>query len=173
MDSGATHHISPNLMDFHEYHPLEKSLQQESADCVCLATAADSINLQLDCRMLLRVEALYLPDFGAFLLSVSQLIKDGIDVSFCSHSCTAYITSEDFMEQPLGKYASGSISFVLLGNLTSKRSHANATTHRANATPRSDSDLASPVVLACQSTSHPADIQTWHRRLGHLNLSDV
>jgi len=29
IDSGATHHISPNLMDFHEYHPHEESLQVE------------------------------------------------------------------------------------------------------------------------------------------------
>jgi len=58
IDSGATHHISPNLMDFHEYHPLEEFLQVESADSVSLATAAGSINLQLDCGMLLRVEAL-------------------------------------------------------------------------------------------------------------------
>jgi len=70
IDSGATHHISPNLMDFHEYHPLEELLQVESADSVSLATAASSINLQLDCGMLLRVEGLYVPDFGASLLSV-------------------------------------------------------------------------------------------------------
>jgi len=69
IDSGTTHHISPNLMDFHEYHPLKESLQVESADSVSLATAAGSINLQLDCGILLRVEALYVPDFGASLLS--------------------------------------------------------------------------------------------------------
>ena len=45
-------------MDFHEYHPLEEFLLVESADSVSLATAAGSINLQLDCGMLLRVEAL-------------------------------------------------------------------------------------------------------------------
>jgi len=100
IDSGATHHISPNLRDFHEYHSLEESLQVESADSVSLATAASSINLQLDCGILLRVEALYVPDFGAYLLSVPLLIKNGVDVSFRSHSCTAYITSEDFTEQP-------------------------------------------------------------------------
>ena len=144
IDSGATHHISPNLMDFREYHPLEEFLQAQSADSVSLATAAGSINHQLDCGMLLRVEALHVPDFGASLLSVPQLIKDGIDVSFRSHSRTAYITSEDFTEQPLGRCAPGSMSFVLLGNVTSKRSHANATAHRANDTPRSypDSDSA-------------------------------
>jgi len=54
-------------MDFHEYHPLEEFLQVESADSVSLATVAGSINLQLDCGMLLRVEALYVPDFGASL----------------------------------------------------------------------------------------------------------
>jgi len=131
-------------MDFREYHPLEEFLQAQSADSVSLATAAGSINHQLDCGMLLRVEALHVPDFGASLLSVPQLIKDGIDVSFRSHSRTAYITSEDFTEQPLGRCAPGSMSFVLLGNVTSKRSHANATAHRANDTPRSypDSDSA-------------------------------
>jgi len=70
IDSGTTHHLSPNLMDFHKYHPLEEFLQVESADSVSLATAAGSINLQLDCGLLLRVEALYVPDFGASLLWV-------------------------------------------------------------------------------------------------------
>ena len=129
-------------MDFYEYHPLEESLQVESANSVSLATATSSINLQLDCGMLLRVEVLYIPDFGASLLSVPQLIKDGIDVSFRSHSRTAYITSEDFTEQPLGRCASGSMSFILLGNITTKRSHANPTVHHANAEPPSDSDTA-------------------------------
>jgi len=140
INSGATDHISPNLMDFHEYHPLEEFLQVELADSVSLATAASSINLQLDCGMLLRVEALYVPDFGASILSVPQLIKDGIDVSFRSHSHTAYITSEDFTEQHLGRCAPGFMSFILLGNVTSKKGYPNSTAYRANAPPRSDSE---------------------------------
>ena len=39
-----------------------------------------TINLKLDCGMLLRVEALYVPDFGASIFSVPHLIKDGIDI---------------------------------------------------------------------------------------------
>jgi len=133
--SGATHHISPNLTDFHEYHPLEEFLQVESADSVSLATVTSSIYLQLECGMLHRVEALYVPDFGASLLSVPQLIKDGIDVSFCSHLRTAYITSEGFTEQPLGRCAPGSISFVLLSNVTSGTSRVNAIAYRVNVPP--------------------------------------
>jgi len=192
INSGTTHHISPNLMDFHEYHPLEEFLQVESADSVSLATAAGSINLQLDCGMLLRVEALYVPDFRASLLSVPQLIKDGIDVSFRSRSRTAYITSEDFTEQPLGRCAPGSMPFVLLGNVTSKKGYPNSTVYRANASPRSDSESVprsdSESVPRSDSESVPrsdwesaprsdspfrTDIQTWSQRLGHLNLSDV
>ena len=163
-------------MDFHEYHPLEEFLQVESANSVSLATAAISINLQLDCGMLLRVEALYVPDFGASLLSVPQLIKDGIDVSFRSHSCTAYIISEDFTEQPLGRYAPGSMSFVLLGNVTSKKAYPNCTAYRANAPPRSDSESVSrsdSESVPRSDSAFRSDIQTWHQRLGHLNLSDV
>jgi len=194
IESGVTHHISPNLMDFHEYHPLEESLQVESADSVSLATAAGSINLQLDCGIFLRVEALYVPRFGASLLSVPQLIKNGIDVSFRSHSRSAYITSEDFTEQPLGRCAPVSMSFVLLGNVPSKRSHANTAVHRVNAQPRSNSDSVprsnSDSVPRSNSDSVPrsnsnlapqvnsdlgfrTDIQTWHRHFNHLNLSDV
>jgi hypothetical protein len=58
---------------------------QSNSDSVILATATRCIHFQLEYGMLLRVEALYVPDFGASLLSVLQLIKDGIDVSFCSH----------------------------------------------------------------------------------------
>ena len=167
-------------------HPLEESLQVVSADSVSLATATGSINLQLDCGILLRVEALYVPDFGASLLSVPQLIKNGIDVSFRSHSCSAYITSEDFTEQPLGICAPGSVSFILLRNVTSKRSQANATAHQANAQPGSNSDSAprsnSDSAPRSNSDSAPeansdsafrTDIQTWHQRFGRLNLSNV
>jgi len=96
------------------------------------------------------------------------LIKDGIDVSFRSHSRTAYITSEDFTEQPLGRCAPGSLSFVLLGNVTSKKGYPNSTAYRANAPPLSDLESA-PLTDSAFRT----DIQTWHQRLGHLNLSDV
>jgi hypothetical protein len=167
IDAGATHHISPNVMDSPEYHPLEEFLQVESADSVSLATAAGSINLQFESGMLLRVEALHVPDFGTFLLLLPQLIKDGIDVSFRSRSFTAYITSEGFTEQPLGRYVPGSVSFVLLSSVASRRSPVNATTYRANTLPhRVDSDWVS------RSTDQE-DIQTWHRHLRHLNLSGV
>ena len=117
-------------VDIHEYHPLEGFLQVESANSVSLAsTTTGSINLQLKCRMLLRVKALYVPDFGASLLSVPQLIKDGIDVSFRSHSHTAYITSEGFTEQPLGRCAPESMSFVLLGTLASRTTYTNTVTY--------------------------------------------
>jgi hypothetical protein len=90
-------------MDFHEYRTLEEFLHVDSADSVSLAAATWSIHFQLKCGMLLRVEALYVLDLGASLLSVPQLIKDGIDVSFHSRSRTAYIRSDEFMEQPLDR----------------------------------------------------------------------
>jgi len=106
-----------------------RSFYKPSQPTVSLATAASSINLQLDCGMLLRVEALYVPDFGASLLSIPLLINNSIDVSFRSHSLNANIISEDFTEQPLGRCTPGSMSFVLLSNVTSKRNHANATAY--------------------------------------------
>jgi len=122
--------------------------------------------------MLLRVEALYVPDFGASIFSVPQLIKDGIDISFRSHSRTTYITSEDFTKQPLGRYVPGSMSFVPLGNVTSKKDYPNSTMSQANATPWSNSDSAARADLTCQSTSQ-ADIQTWHQHLVLLNFGNV
>src|SRR3978361_685770 len=107
-------------MDFHEDRTLEECLQVDSADSVSLAAATWSIYFQLKCRMLLRVEALYVPDFGASLLSVPQLIKDGIDVSFHSRSRTAYIRSDDFTEQPLDRCTPGSMFFVLPGSVPSR-----------------------------------------------------
>jgi len=190
IDSGATHHISPNLTDFQDYHPLEEFIEVESADSVSLATAAGSINLHLECGIHLRVEALYVPDFGALFLSVPQLIKEGIDVSFRSDSHTAYITSVGFTEQPPGRCTPGSMSFVLLGKAVSKPT--SVTEYQANfpscrtdseTTSRTDVDsspqldvdssrMDSEPILACQSTGRE-DIETWHRRLGHLNFSDI
>ena len=104
------------------------------------------------------------------------MIKYGIDVSFHYHSHTAYITSEDFTEQPLVRCIPGSMSFVLLGNVTSKKGYPNSTAYQANATPGLDSES----VPRSDSESAPRSdsafrtvIQTWHQHLGHLNLSDV
>ena len=183
IDSGTTHHISPNLTDFQDYHPLKEFIEVESADCVSLATAAGSISLQLDCGIHLRLEALYVPDFGASLLSVPQLIKKDIDVSFRSNSRTAYITSVGFTEQPLGRCLPGSMSFVLLSKAASKPT--SVTAYQANfpscrtdseTTLRTDVDSrpqkASEPISVCQSTGRE-DIEIWHRRLGHLNFSDI
>lgn len=98
IDSGATGHISPNLTDFHEYHTLEELVQVDLADLASPATPTGSINFPLECGMFLSVEALYVADFGTFLISVPQLIKDGIGVSFYSHSGTVDITPADFTE---------------------------------------------------------------------------
>jgi len=183
IESGATHHISPKLSDFQDYHPLEEFIEVESADSVSLATAAGSINLHLECGIHLRVEALYVPDFGASLLSVPQFIKEGIDVTFRSDSCTAYITSVGFTEQPLGRCTPGSMSFVLLGKAASKPT--SVTAYQVNfpscrrdseTTSQTDVDsflrLDSEAISACQSTGQE-DIETWHRCLGHLNFGDM
>jgi len=58
LDSGVTHHISPNLRDFHQYHPLEEFLHVESSDSVSLVIAAISIYLPLESRIFLRVDAI-------------------------------------------------------------------------------------------------------------------
>jgi len=70
------------------------------------------------------------------------------------------------------------MSFVLLGNVTSKRSHANTTVHRANAQSRSNSDSvpqsnSDSTTQVNSDSAFRIDIQTWHRCFGHLNLSDV
>ena len=76
------------------------------------------------------------------------------------------------------------MSFVLLGNVTSKTGYPNSIAYRANAPPQSDSESVprsdSESVPRSDSESAPCSdsafrtvIQTWHQRLGHLNLSDV
>jgi hypothetical protein len=107
---------------------------QSNSDSVILATGTGCIHFQLEYGMLLWVVALYVPDFGDSLLSVPKVIKDGIDVSFCSHSRTAYVRTDNFTEQTLGRCTPRFMSFVLLGSVGSGTSRANASAYRANLT---------------------------------------
>ena len=161
VDSGATHHISPILTDFQCYRTLEKPLYVDTADSVSLATAVGSIHLQLHCGILLRVEALYVPDFGASLLSVPQLNKDGYDVIFRSRTATAYISSNNLTEQPLGRRSAGSLSCILLGRSIRAQAHL----ANANLTCQSDSansNLLLPPSLDLDSASGPEDLDSAH-----------
>jgi len=97
------------------------------------------------------MEALYVPDFGAFLLSASQLNKDGYNVIFHSRTATAYISLDTLTEQPLGRRPAGSLSYILLGSSIRVQAHlANAeSTYRSDsadsnelAPPSPDSDSA-------------------------------
>jgi len=134
--SRYTHHISPNLTGHQEYHPLEQFLEVASADSVSLVIGAGRINLQLTCRIILRVEVLYIPDFGTSLLSMPQPNEDGYDVILCSRTATAFITSDTLTEQPLRRHPAGLLSYNLLG------SSIRAQSHIGNAYSRCQSDSA-------------------------------
>jgi len=68
------------------------------------------------------------------------------------------------------------MSFVLLGNITSKKGYPNFTVYRANALLRSDSEsvpCSDSQLVPRSDSAFRTDNQTWHQRLRHLNLSDV
>ena len=125
------------------------------------------------------MEALYVPDFGASLLSVLQLNKDGYNVIFYSRTATAYISLDTLTEQPHGRCPAGSLSYILLGSSIRVQAHlANAdSNYRSDSAdsnesvpPSPDSDLAPGVSVP---PTKREDIQIWHQHLAHLNFTDI
>jgi len=122
------------------------------------ALGASTSKCQLDCGMLLRVEALYVPDFRVSLFSVRQLTKAGIVVLFREDNCYV-LSSAKVGEQLLGRLQDGSGAYTLLGTVTSDRVQANSANPINPANP-ADSPIPG------------LDLQT-HRRLAHLNYGDL
>ena len=78
IDSSASHHLSGNKESFRDLKPFENPIPVRIVDGSCRnAIATGTIHFHLDSDILLTVEALYVPDFGVSLLSISKLIKAG------------------------------------------------------------------------------------------------
>ena len=154
VDSGASHHLTPNRSAFNrDLRPFPEPIPVNIADgSTCFAMGIGSIDLQLDCGIPLRVEALYVPDFGVSLISVRQLAKAGTSVLFGPDNC--YLWSRGKMaELPLGIVQTGSDTYTLLGTVRSDQVQANS----ANSA----------------KSANPEDLRMWHRRLAHLSYGGL
>ena len=94
VDSGASHHLTPNRSAFNrDLRPFPEPIPVNIADGSTFAMGNGSINFQLDCGVPLRVEALYVPDFG---VSYScQLAKAGTNVLFSTRQLLPLVKGQD------------------------------------------------------------------------------
>ncbi|CAK1591320.1 unnamed protein product [Parnassius mnemosyne] len=88
-------------------------------------------------------EVLYIPKLAANLLSVSAMVKSGCKVNFRDKCCDIYDQSNKFL-----------CSATLVNNLYQLNTHRE-------------------VFSNLTYSNNLNDIVLWHRRMGHLNFSDV
>lgn len=88
-------------------------------------------------------EVLYIPNLAANLLSVSTMVKNGCKLNFRNKCCDIYDQNNKFL-----------CSAMLVNNLYQLNTHREVFSN-----------------LTC--SSYPNDLVLWHRRMGHLNFSDV
>ena len=150
IDSGATRHMTASKELFTSLKKLENPTTVKVANGENLkAIGIGEIELEAGggLRSPARLtETLYVPGLAGNLVSVPKISKTGSKVTFLGDKCTiTYPNKDKIMAEA---YKRGSLYVLKTGS------------DRVSVTKTSEDDEVS-------------DLERWHRRLGHLNLSDV
>lgn len=148
VDSGASSHMSMNRNWFHNISASKISeittANNSRMNVVGVGDIEVSLMNDFGAQSISVKDVLYIPDLTANLLSVSCIVKNGNKVEFVLDGCRIY-----------GRDGVLLASASLENNL-----------YRLNATCNVQRAIATPKHNTC-------DIYTWHRRLGHVNYSDL
>lgn len=147
IDSGATMHMSRRSDWMYDLQtpPIQKIMvaNNDSVSVQKMGNVNIQTNVMNTEHMIQVRNVLFIPELSANLLSVSQLTKNGCKVEFTDVGCNIYSPK---------------------GNLT-------ATAKLRNNMYKLETVAGK--VYAATLNENKADIDTWHRRLGHLNMVDV
>lgn len=152
-DSGATAHMSnknDNLMN--QRDPIKKEITVANNDKISVNCAGDisqTVEIGDGTNELLIKNVQYVPKLCVNLLSVSQMVKKGNTVVFNENGCYVYNKDEKII-------ATGTLENDLFRLNTS------------SSTGTSDSSSN-----AAFSAVNDRDLNLWHRRLGHMSVSNL
>lgn len=147
IDSGATMHMCrhPDWMYDLQIPPIQKIMVANN-DAVTVQKMGN-VNIKTtvcnDEHLIQVRNVLLVPELSANLLSVSQLTKKGCKVEFTDEGCVIYNSQN---------------SIIATARLTNNMYKLNTVTGNA---------------CAVAAVENKADLNTWHRRMGHLNIADV
>lgn len=147
LDSGATSHISRRSDWMYDLEPpaIQRILVANSDAVTVRSTGKVNIttNIGTDEHLIQVRNVLYIPEVAANLLSVSQLTKNGCRVEFTCNGCNIYNCNNDL---------------IATATLVNNMYKLNTVTGTA---------------CAVFTNESKADLYTWHRRMGHLNMTDL
>lgn len=153
-DSGATAHMSnkgDNLLNQRE--PVKKSItvaNNEKIDVLCAGDIIQAVKIGDDVNKLSIKNVQYVPELCVNLLSVSQMVKRGNTVVFSSGGCTVY--NENKKVIATGSLENNLFKLNAAENVSSVSNSSNA---------------------ALMSATADDNVNLWHRRLGHMSVSNI
>ena len=111
---------------------------------------------------------LYIPDLNKNLLSVAHLAERGADIRFIDRGCQLYT---QMGQLTCSGQLQGKLYVMDMRTIVSET----ACIARVEAFPAEGDDLPTiaKTALVARSSSSKADVDTWHRQLGHLNTDTV
>ena len=116
-------------------------------------------------------DVLYVPELHGNLLSVAQLARCGADVRFAKGGCQIY-------DQHGALTCEGSLCgnlYIMPVRVVAPEESARIAVLEIESFPI-EGDVATPnteVALTARNSTSKANVQTWHRRLGHLHIDAV
>ena len=158
LDSGASTHISCVRSDFSEFALIEPRTITGVGNSAVSAIGMGTIEILLpeSSARLVLCNALYAPNTGVRLISISQLDDSGHRLSFANSICTMF------------DWASGR----KLAECTCNSSHLYVFPGSIHS-PSIPSIPSTSPCIALPSLITTPDLETWHRRLGHTNFRTV
>jgi len=169
IDSGATDYMSNEQGDFFFLKRLDPTVRVVLGDNTAVyAYGIGSIYLNPKIQL---IGVLYVPDLGTRLLSVSAVTPLGYQVIFDHSGCKIWKDNINVLSaSPQGNLFSinlhyAKISQVALTGTTPKGSD------ESSRKKKSKTDNMVPAKSSTKQQGH--DLQLWHQRLGHLNISNV
>jgi transposase InsO family protein len=144
-DSGCTTHVSPVRSDFTDLVPINRRVRGVGGQCLA-ATGSGTIHVRCGKgRKLILRNALYVPEATLRLMSIVRLDNDGFQATFGDSRVAIKNRSGKVMAEGAKV---GTDLYYISGNPKAGSESA----HIARAAP---------------------DLETWHKRLGHLNYSSI
>jgi len=170
IDSGATDHMSNEQEDFISLKRLDPSIRVVLGDdTVVYAYGMCTINLSPKVSL---NRVLFVPELGTRLLSVSAVTRLGYQVIFDRFGCKIWTDNINILSaSPHGNLFKVDLYHAKISKVTP----TNSTNAELNIHDQEGSESQIDNVISTNSSTKQRehDVQLWHQRLGHLNVSDM
>ena len=144
LDSGTTIHCTPHKGDFEKLTPITPRLIKGINGSNIMAIGTGDVKMHAKNRLIFTLhDVLYVPQAMIRLILIGKLIRENLTCTFDQSGCR-------ILDENKREVISSTITDAGLFRTTSHLQHKYANIVRA-----------------------PADLLTWHRRLGHVNYSSI